>query len=433
MTTQFSAEVFQNAYLAEGTQEVHAIMTITATGTEPIRAPGARPTGTLAGQSVFGMICDVSGSMGGGPIQAAKAAIIQLIQMLPETAYFFVVTGSSRAQVLVSLKQALPWEKERAIALVKSIKANGGTVMSSWLSAALEQFQTMPNAIRQAILLTDGQNDPSDEDKLEVILKQCEGQFQCNCRGVGTDWRVSELKKIAQALLGTTDIIPDASQIAADFQSMLSTALTKQVSNVALRLWRPQGATIQFCKQMSPEIVDLSDRAKTLSPQIMDYPTGAWAKDESRDYHFCIVVKSGNVGDEMLAGRASLICTIDGVETKVAEAKILAIWTDDEVQSAKIDRHVAHYTGQAELAESIQEGLAARQRGDIEVATAKLGRAVKLAHAAGNDATIKLISKVADIEDAPTGTIRINRNTSKADDMALETRSTKTTRIARGS
>lgn len=437
MTTQFSAEVFQNAYLAEGTQEVHAIMTITAAGTAagtavPLPAsPGS--AAPLTGQTVFGIICDVSGSMGGGPIQAAKAAIVQLIQMLPETAHFFVVTGSSRSQVLVPMKQALPWEKERAIGMVKSVKANGGTVMSAWLDAALQQFQTMPNAIRQAILLTDGQNDPSDDGKLEFILRRCEGQFQCNCRGVGTDWRVSELKKIAEALLGTVDIIPDASQIAADFKAILSTALTKQVSNVSLRLWRPQGATIQFCKQMSPEIVDLGDRAKTISPQIMDYPTGAWAKDESRDYHFCIRVNPGNVGDEMLAGRASLICAVDGVETKVAEAKILAIWTDDEVQSAKIDRHVAHYTGQAELAESIQEGLAARQRGDIEVATAKLGRAVKLAHAAGNDATIKLISKVADIDDAPTGTIRINRNTSKADDMALETRSTKTTRIARGS
>ena len=48
---------------------------------------------------------------------------------------------------------------------------------------------------------------------------------------------------------------------------------------------------------------------------------------------------------------------------------------------------VAHYTGQAELAEAIQEGLEARKQGDEDTATAKLGRAVALAHAAGNEDT----------------------------------------------
>ena len=42
-------------------------------------------------------------------------------------------------------------------------------------------------------------------------------------------------------------------------------------------------------------------------------------------------------------------------------------------KSTKIDRMVAHYTGQAELAQSIQEGLEARGRGDMEQATALLG------------------------------------------------------------
>ena len=36
------------------------------------------------------------------------------------------------------------------------------------------------------------------------------GKFQCDCRGVGVDWQVAEVRRIAQALLGTVDIIPDA-------------------------------------------------------------------------------------------------------------------------------------------------------------------------------------------------------------------------------
>ncbi|MFM7405823.1 MAG: vWA domain-containing protein [Cuspidothrix sp.] len=349
MFNQFKAEVFQNQFLPEGAKEVHAIMTVSTEPGSGIEKPIASGNSRL-----FGIICDTSGSMGGGKIQAAKEAIIKIINLLPENSHFFIVTGASKAKVVVPVSPANQKQKELAISSVKAGVANGGTLMSTWLIEALEQFQKMPNAIRQALLLTDGQNDISDQFKLEQILEQCEGVFQCDCRGVGTDWRVNQLKKIANKLLGTTDIIPNPTMIESDFRGILEKAMSKEISDVSMRLWRPQGATVLFCKQVSPEIVDLTHHAKTIKPQILDYPTGSWGSNESRDYHFCIQVNPGNVGDEMLAGRASLIYTIDGLETKITEAKILALWTDDDAKSTKIDRRVAHYTGQAELAESIQ-------------------------------------------------------------------------------
>ncbi|TAG93374.1 MAG: VWA domain-containing protein [Oscillatoriales cyanobacterium] len=423
MTTKFNAEVFQNQYLPQGTREVHAIMTVTASG------DGIETAVQPSSGRMFGIICDVSGSMQNDKIQAAKAAIAKLVQMLPQDAYFFIVVGNDQGYLLCPAAQALPANKQQAIKQLRSLNASGGTVISSWLVQAKQQFVKMPQAIKQALLLTDGQNDPSDEKRLEAVLQSCEGLFQCDCRGVGTDWRVSQLQQIATRLLGTTDIIPNPSMLEADFQAILDRAMSKQVNNVAIRLWTPQGATVRFCKQVSPEIVDLSDRATSVKAQVLDYPTGAWGGQESRDYHFCIQVNPGNVGDEMLAGRASLISTIEGVETKIAEARILATWTDDEARSAKIDRRVAHYTGQAELAQSIQEGLEARASGNEERATAKLGRAVQLAHESGNEATAKLLRSVVDIDDAPTGTVRLKRSVAKEDEMMLETRSTKTTRI----
>jgi uncharacterized protein with von Willebrand factor type A (vWA) domain len=422
MTTQFTAEVFQNAYLPQGAKEVNAIMTVTATGT-------MQTNSSSASGSVFGLICDVSGSMQGGKIQAAKAAMIKLVQLMPEDAHFFIVTGSSDAKLTVPLMQATPPNKDRAITTIRRIDAAGTTAISTWLAEALSQFKRMPDTIRQALLLTDGQNDYSDASRLASVLEACEGVFQCECRGVGTDWKVAQLKQISGKLLGTTDIIPDPALLEMDFQEILAKAMSKSISDVSLRLWTPQGAQILFCKQVSPEIVDLTQRAKSVKVQVVDYPTGSWSKDESRDYHFCIQVNPGNVGDEMLAGRASLIYTVDGVETKIAEARILAIWTDDEAKSTKLDRRVAHYTGQAELAQSIQEGLEARERGNEEVATAKLGRAIQLAHESGNEGTAKLLKTVVDVLDAPTGTVRLKKSVAKEDEMALETRSTKTTRI----
>ncbi len=422
----FKAEVFQNQFLPQGFGEIHAIMTITS-------EDGAEASAMSSGDRLFGIICDISGSMQGGKILAAKQAMIKLIQLMPEEDFFFIVTGNKDARVIVPALLATPQNKERAISLIRNIDANGTTVISTWLLEALAQFKKMPNAIRQALLLTDGQNDRDDNRALLAALERCEGVFQCDCRGVGTDWKIAQLQQISRKLLGTTDIIPDASGIEADFQEILGKAMSKNISDVNLRLWTPQGARTIFCKQVSPEIVDLTQRAKSLKPQVVDYPTGSWGKAESRDYHFCIEVKPGNVGDEMLAGRASLICTLNGVETKITEAKILAVWTDNEAKSTKIDRRVAHYTGQAELAQSIQEGLEAREKGNLEVATAKLGKAVQLAHQSGNEATAKLLRKVVDVQDVATGTVRLKRSVAKEDAMALETRSTKTTRINKSS
>lgn len=426
---QFKAEVFQNQFLPQGAREVHAIMTVSAEGI--IEGAAASSNAVTNGEKLFGIICDVSGSMSGNKIYAAKSAMTQLVNLLPENVFFFVVTGYHEANLTVPLLRATPENKQRAIAAIKGVESGGTTAISTWLTKALEQFQRMPNALRQALLLTDGQNDKTDERPLHKALLACEGVFQCDCRGVGTDWKVAQLQEIAGKLLGTTDIIPNPDAIEADFRNILNKAMSKSISDVAMRIWTPQGAKILFCKQVSPEIADLSDRAKVVKPQVVEYPTGAWGKAESRDYHFCIEVNAGNVGDEMLAGRASLICTVDGIEDKVAEARILGIWTDDDAKSTKIDRRVAHYTGQAELAQSIQEGLDARSRGDLEVATAKLGKAVKLAYNSGNEATAKLLRTVVDIEDAPTGTVKLKRDVAKEDAMALETRSTKTTRISK--
>jgi DNA-binding ferritin-like protein len=424
MAANFKAETFQNEFLPAGTTDVHAIMTVTA-------GENAGSGSAAPGDRLFGILCDVSGSMEGGKLLAAKGAIATIVRLLPEDCHFFIVTGSDTGNVVCPTTRADAAGKQRALTAIKGVQASGGTRISQWLTAALNQFQTTAAGVRQALLLTDGQNDPTDQQLLADALKRCEGMFQCDCRGVGTDWQVEQLRKIAGALLGTTDIIRSPAEIEADFRAILGKSLAKTMGAVSLRLWTPQGAYVKFCKEVSPEIVDLTLKSRQLKPQVLEYPTGAWGKGEARDFHFCIQVAPGAVGDEVLAGRASLMYTDGGIENKLAEARILAVWTDDEGKSTKIDRVVAHYTGQAELAQSIQEGLEARAHGDTEKATVLLGKAVKIANDSGNEATAKLLRQVVDVQDAETGTVRLKQGVAKEDSMALETRSTKTARISK--
>ncbi len=423
MAGAFRAEVFQNEFLPAGSREVHAIMTVTAGESTVLSVRNE--------DRVFGIVCDVSGSMEGNKMQAAKDAIARLVTMMPPESQFFIVAGSDGAQLLCPPVRADAGGRQQALHAVGQLRAFGGTRMSNWLHAAGEQFRQFPSALRQALLLTDGQNDAADNPLLEQALRECEGVFECDCRGVGTDWQVEQLRMIAGRLLGTVDLVASPGEMQADFRDLLERALAKTVSDVSLRLWTPLGARVKFCKQVSPAIVDLTPRARQTGPQVREYPTGAWARGESRDLHFCIEVTPGAVGDEMLAGRASLLHTQRGVETKVAEARILAVWTDDEARSTRINNVVAHYTGQAELARSIQDGMEARARGDAQQATVLLGRAVQLAHNSGNEATAKLLSRVVEVEDAERGTVRLLGGVSREDSMALETRSTKTARIAK--
>jgi hypothetical protein len=204
----------------------------------------------------------------------------------------------------------------------------------------------------------------------------------------------------------------------------------RSVGDVRLRLWTPKSAKLVVCKQMSPEIVMLTDRATRVDAQTQDYPTGAWG-NESRDYYVAVEVTPGDIGDEMLGCRPAIVYQEAGQEVKVTGTPVVASWTDDEALSARINSTVAHYTGQQELAEAIQKGLEAREQGDADVATHFLGRAAKLAKDSGNEETTRRLSKVVDIVNAGEGTVRLKAKVAKADEMDLDLGSTRTARAVR--
>src|SRR5690606_12949354 len=112
-----------------------------------------------------------------------------------------------------------------------------------------------------------------------------------------------------------------------------------------------------------------------------------------------------------------------------ASGLVKAMWSSDSSLTARINPEVAHYTGQAELADAIQQGLAAKAAGDEATATVKLGRAVQLAKETGNDEATSRLRRVVDIDNEERGTVRLKRNTDKLDEMALDTASAETTRI----
>ncbi|WP_457032358.1 vWA domain-containing protein [Kitasatospora sp. P5_F3] len=430
----FSVDIYQNEYLAEGAREVNAIVTVTATGGGTSGGqPLARDTGAAAAVVIM---VDCSGSMDypAAKLRNAREATGVAIDTIRDGVAFAVVAGTHEAKDVYpgGGKLAIADQATRAQAkeALRKLTANGGTAIGTWLTKAKQLFDSRADiAIRHGILLTDGRNEHEKPADLERVLGQAAGAFTVDCRGVGTDWEVTELRKIASALLGTVDIVAEPSGLADDFQQMMVQAMGKQVADVALRVWTPANAVIKFVKQVTPNLEDLTDRRADAGPRAGDYPTGSWG-DESRDYHVCIEVPSAEVGNEMLAARISLLIPQpDGTAEVLSQGLVRAVWTDDLASSTRISPQVAHFTGQAELASSIQEGLEAHRAGDVDLATAKLGAAVRIAHRTGNESTFKLLQKVVDVVDPKEGTVRFRKNVSEADSMTLDTRSTKTVRV----
>ena len=204
----FTVDIDHNPYLPVNGREVSAIVTVTADGA------GDAPPVPDGGGSAEIIIIDCSGSMDYPPAKMAeaRAATAAAVDVVRDGAWFAIVAGTSTAWPVYPPDGSMAVASERTRAEAKNalrgLRANGGTAIGQWLRLAYRIFQSCPATLRHAILLTDGKNQHESAEELAAAIGLCEGSFRCDCRGVGTDWEVGEVRKISTALLGTVDIVP---------------------------------------------------------------------------------------------------------------------------------------------------------------------------------------------------------------------------------
>lgn len=423
--TTFGLEAYYNEYLPNGGEIVDVIVSVSAEGSVPAAGSHVDGHGSPGAEVIM---VDASGSMRGDRIREARRATEAAIDCIQDGVRFAVLAGTDESVPVYpsrGLAEAGSQTREEGREAVRRITAGGGTAIGTWIRATTDLLGEEAG-VRHAILLTDGRDEHETADELSAALAEASGVFQCDCRGVGDAWDVAELRRIANALLGTVDIVADPGNLSDDFQAMMRQAMGKAVADVSLRLWTPQAARVELFKQVSPELLDLTASRRPVNDLTGDYPTGAWG-DESREYHLAVRVNPGPVGQDMLASRVSVV--VDG--TPAGQCLVKVAWTEDVALSTRINRQVAYYTGRQELADAIQEGLEARKNGDPDTAIVKLGRAVQLADSSGETDMAELLSRVVEVEDPATGRVRLRSEVQAEDEMTLDTRSTKTTRVRR--
>jgi hypothetical protein len=429
---EFRIETFLNQYLPAGGTRADAVFSLSAEGALP----------ETKARRVVGLIADKSGSMSGEKMDALKHALRVAVDQLDADVEAFVLAFDTKPHLVLNLSVMDQSGRLAAHHAIQRLEASGGTVMSAALNQARALFAARPGALCQAIMLTDGQNDADDHAKLEAELKACSGVFQADCRGVGTDWSPAQLRAISDQLLGTSQLVAEPSALADDFRATLAAAMGKSVGDVRLRLWMPKNARLVAVKQAFPTEIDLTDKVRPVDQRAVDVPLGAWGAG-TQDYFATFEVVPLAVGEQMLVCRPSIVwrdpaaaqsvwrdLSVPVPDRTVPGGNVTVTWSEDAGLTARIDAQVAHYTGQAEKARAIQEGLEALERHDEATATLHLGRALALAEQSGDAQTTRRLREVVD-GDAGGGTLRLKRDAGRVAVMDLDVGSTRTVRARR--
>jgi hypothetical protein len=116
-------------------------------------------------------------------------------------------------------------------------------------------------------------------------------------------------------------------------------------SAMSLRLWTPLGVMVRYVHQIAPTWVDLTGYRIESGPLTGEYPVGSWAGG-LRDFRVCMDVEPGEVGEEKLACRMSIVhagsgdpgqvppqtfqhTEPDGSVSWFTSARVRAFWSED--------------------------------------------------------------------------------------------------------
>jgi hypothetical protein len=419
----FTAETFYKEFLPEGEGTVYVAVTVTASGDLP-QTPGRAEV----------VIVDNSGSMGSGrKLPAAQAAATAAVDCLEDGVAFAVVAGNDRAEQIWprqpgALAIAGDVELAGASRAIGRLFAHGGTAIGRWLDLARELLEPADAGLRHVILLSDGKNQSQSRSDLEAATEQCRDVFQCDCRGVGTDWEVADLRLISDTLHGQEDMFANIGdllgrdELVEDFRSLIQASQAKVAPDVRLRVVTRDMSDVDVVRQHLPKVVELTARPEgsPLDERATEYQLGAWAPHDQREYFVALGVKDvGELGDRQRVARLELVLAGEPVATS---RTIEVEWTDDAELSTQVVPEVERHLTEDELAREVQAARAAYDRGDQGTATMRLANARKLAKRLGDQGKLDEIDQLIDVDDE-TGTVKL-RKASRAAWMQADIHST---------
>lgn len=206
------------------------------------------------------LILDQSGSMKGQPIEMVKKAALKLVDKLQSCDRLSIVVFAHRAKVLVPNQYVEdPIHIKRQI---ERLYAEGGTSIDEGLKLGLEELGKGKNeAISQAFLLTDGENEHGDNDRcLKLAGLAASYNLTLNTLGFGDYWNQDILEKIADGGGGSLSYIQRPDQVVQEFARLFNRIQAVGLTNAYLQLSlmpKVRLAELKPIAQVAPDTIEL--------------------------------------------------------------------------------------------------------------------------------------------------------------------------------
>ena len=103
------------------------------------------------------LVVDVSGSMAGAPLEAAKEAAARLASGVREEDSVTLITFDSEVKAVCELQVMTPENRERVVEAIGGLESGSMTALhGGWKMAAKELVNSSSDALRRIVLLSDG-------------------------------------------------------------------------------------------------------------------------------------------------------------------------------------------------------------------------------------------------------------------------------------
>lgn len=164
-------------------------------------SPDPNPASTQVVPRDLALVMDISGSMGGEKMAAAKASLKAVLAGLqPQDSFSLIAFDDQIDSFSPEAVLATPANIEMAIGFVEKQKPDGSTNIHDALKTALLQLPTPSDHPRYVVLLTDGMPTAGETD-VDAILAMAEAYNEVNARiftfGIGADVNTILLDKLA--------------------------------------------------------------------------------------------------------------------------------------------------------------------------------------------------------------------------------------------
>ena len=188
-------------------------------------------------------IClDISGSMDGAPLAAAKESVLKLIDRLDKKDSFGMVIFDDTAKVAVPTKPLIDHDIAQVKKTIRKIKTGGSTDISAGFTLAMrEASRTKLEGGSTVLLISDGHANSGEQNPqffADVAAKSATESITSASIGLGNGYDETILEAIAQGGGGAHRFAADIDEAVGAIAAEVSDLLDKTIINCALR-FRP--------------------------------------------------------------------------------------------------------------------------------------------------------------------------------------------------